>query len=79
MARENDEVKRTEFLLYHRYAEDRDVITWLERQKNKSDAIRAVLIDHVRGSRYAEQQQRISELESELAILRRVVDKLAAK
>ncbi len=78
MAREDKETKRTEFLLFHRYAEDRDVIEWLERQTNKSDAIRNVLIDHVRGSRYAEQQRRIAGLEHELELMRRVVDRLSS-
>jgi len=71
-----DKSYRVEFLLDPAFREDKTVIEYLEASKNKSRECRAALFDYVLGSRYAQQQQHVKELEHELEVLRRVVDKL---
>lgn len=74
-----DNTYRTEVHLNRRYNEDQEVIDWLESVQNKSGAIRGVLIEYVSRSRVARQQQQIAELERELELLRKVVNKLTEK
>jgi hypothetical protein len=75
--RKDEEVKRIEFLLTYKYREDREVIDWLEQVPNRGEAIRSVLFEYVSGSRVRRQQETIERLEHELALLRRVVDRLS--
>jgi hypothetical protein len=67
---------RVEFNLDPAFREDKTVIDYLEKSKNKSRECRAALFDYVLGSRYAQQQTYIKELEHELEVLRRVVETL---
>lgn len=70
---------RVETHLNRAYTEDAEVIEWLESVPNKSAAIRGVLIDHVKGSRYARLEMRNQQLEHELELMRKVIARLTGE